>query len=373
MSNRVSGQAFRSALALVAVAVTTISLAGCSSLGGYGFQDPVVTGSTTSVAAGNMNQAMPQPLSVSPSSSARYLPPADIGRRMSGDPFITSGVASSSPNIISQDLPSLKSSPAMGSKQTMPAQLSSAPIDVASNVKPAASKLSIVPQSGYTHVIESGESLYAIARKYNVTTDALVRANGLSSPDKIVVGQKITVPGAAATPAQSAPIDNIATGAVTKTVHPATKIQPMPVKREAIRTKVAAAIPAAAQVKISDAEKFRWPVSGKMVTNFAASKGTGINIEVPEGTAIRAAESGTVIYVGSAVEGYGNLVLIKHSNGYVSAYAHLSQITTVKGDEVMRGDAIGLAGMTGAVTRPQLHFELRQGATPVDPIPLLAS
>lgn len=255
----------------------------------------------------------------------------------------------------------------------MPAQLSVAPIEVASNAKPVASNLSIVPQTGYTHVIESGESLYTIARKYNVTTDALVRANGLSSPDKIIVGQKITVPGAAKAPAQSAPIDNIATGAVTKTASPATKIQPIPAKREVTRTKIAAAIPAAAQVEISNAEKFRWPVSGKMVTNFAASKGTGINIEVPEGTAIRAAESGTVIYVGSAVEGYGNLVLIKHSNGYVSAYAHLSQITTVKGDEVMRGDAIGLAGMTGAVSRPQLHFELRQGATPVDPIPLLAS
>ena len=123
---------------------------------------------------------------------------------------------------------------------------------------------------------------------------------------------------------------------------------------------------------MSGAEKFRWPVSGKVITDFIASKQTGINIEAPEGAAIRAAENGQVIYVGSGVEGYGNLVLIRHANGYVSAYAHLKSISVAKGDNVSRGDTIGLAGMTGSVSRPQLHFELRKGATPVDPIPLLA-
>ncbi len=81
---------------------------------------------------------------------------------------------------------------------------------------------------------------------------------------------------------------------------------------------------------------------------------------------MRAAENGEVIYVGNAVEGYGNLVLVKHANGFVSAYAHLSTIGVVKGDTISRGDAIGTVGMTGSVSRPQLHFELRKGATPVD-------
>ena len=88
---------------------------------------------------------------------------------------------------------------------------------------------------------------------------------------------------------------------------------------------------------------------------------------------MRAAENGTVIYVGSGVEGYGNLVLIRHANGYVSAYAHLKDIGVAKGANVSRGDNIGSVGMTGSVSRPQLHFELRMGATPVDPMPLLAS
>ena len=123
---------------------------------------------------------------------------------------------------------------------------------------------------------------------------------------------------------------------------------------------------------MSGADKFRWPVSGKVIVDFTASKGTGINIAAPAGTPIRAAENGTVIYVGSGVEGYGNLVLIRHANGYVSAYANLKDIGVAKGASVNRGDSIGTAGMTGAVTSPQLHFELRKGATPVDPVPLLA-
>ena len=123
---------------------------------------------------------------------------------------------------------------------------------------------------------------------------------------------------------------------------------------------------------MSGNDKFRWPVSGRVLVDFASSKGTGINIEVPEGSSVKAAENGTVIYVGSGVEGYGNLVLIRHPNGYVSAYAHLQSMSVAKGAVVTRGDTIGAAGMTGSVTKPQLHFELRKGATPVDPIPLLA-
>ncbi|MDR3472692.1 MAG: M23 family metallopeptidase [Devosia sp.] len=122
---------------------------------------------------------------------------------------------------------------------------------------------------------------------------------------------------------------------------------------------------------MSGADKFRWPVSGKVVVDFASSKGTGINIAAPEGTPVKAAENGTVIYVGSGVEGYGNLILIRHANGYVSAYANLKDMSVQKGAVVNRGDTIGSTGTTGSVSSPQLHFELRKGATPVDPVPLL--
>lgn len=264
----------------------------------------------------------------------------------------------------------------------MPAQTTATPISVAAkpaNIQPpSAPKLTLVAQNSYTHIIESGESLYTIARKYNVTTDAVVLANGLSSPDKIFVGQKIVIPGRPdeleknklAAASADAKAKNVAAIAPKRTLPkklaPATSLV---AKAEA--TQVIPSTPAS-QPQVSNA-KFRWPLSGKVISDFSASDSTGINIGAVEGAAIRAAGSGSVIYVGSAVEGYGNLILIKHESGYVSAYAHLSQITVTKGDTVMRGDAIGLAGMTGSVSSPQLHFELRKGATPVDPMPLLAS
>jgi murein DD-endopeptidase MepM/ murein hydrolase activator NlpD len=388
MSNRVSGGACRNILAFMALVAVSGSLAGCSSLSNTGFgskfADPTITGSTAGAAAGNLAQNMPQSLPQStPSrgmaSSGRYLPPADIGAQRAparNDRMTTASVGNVSqplPKVITQDLPSLNSSSPVGSTQTMPQQV---PFKAAANPIPAAvraaPKLNAVPKSGYTHVIESGESLYAIARKYKVTTDSIVHANGLGSPDKIIVGQKLTIPGVTGLPQQGAPkLDTVKTASVT----PKSTSKPTPVMAEEPKT-VAKAKPVETAPKTAPAaldSKFRWPVSGKVVTDFAASRGTGINIDVPEGTTVRASETGTVIYVGSAVEGYGNLILVRHDNGYVSAYAHLSQMNVSKGDTVSRGDAIGASGMTGAVSRPQLHFELRKGATPVDPMPLLAS
>lgn len=261
----------------------------------------------------------------------------------------------------------------------MPQQV---PFQTASATPPAvkaAPSFNAAPAGGYTHIIESGESLYAIARKYKVSTETIVQANQLGSPDKIFVGQKLTIPGVTGVPKQPvAANDTVTTAGLTpKPVEKKPELKPQPVKVAATKpVKTETALPPAAPrmpAPAASGGKFRWPVSGKIVADFAASKGTGINIDVPEGTAVRASESGTVIYVGSAVEGYGNLILVKHDNGYVSAYAHLSQITVSKGATVQRGDAIGLTGMTGSVTRPQLHFELRKGATPVDPVPLLAS
>ena len=148
---------------------------------------------------------------------------------------------------------------------------------------------------------------------------------------------------------------------------------PALVDPETSTTEPVPAKPALVEPVMSGADKFRWPISGKVITDFIASKGTGINIEAPEGASVRAAENGQVIYVGSGVEGYGNLILIRHPNGYVSAYAHLKDMNVAKGTVVNRGDNIGTAGKTGSVSKSQLHFELRKGATPVDPLPLLAS
>ena len=97
-------------------------------------------------------------------------------------------------------------------------------------------------------------------------------------------------------------------------------------------------------------------------------KNDGINIAVPFGSGIAAAESGVVAYAGSELKGYGNLVLLRHDNGWVSAYAHASQILVKRGDRIVRGQVIAKAGRSGEVTQPQVHFELRKGAKPVNPI-----
>ncbi len=114
---------------------------------------------------------------------------------------------------------------------------------------------------------------------------------------------------------------------------------------------------------------------GKILAGFGQrSDGThndGINLSVPQGTAVHAAEDGTVAYAGSELKGYGNLILVRHDNGWVTAYAHNDQLMVKRGDKVQRGQVIAKAGRTGSVDQPQLHFELRQGSKPVDPVPFL--
>jgi murein DD-endopeptidase MepM/ murein hydrolase activator NlpD len=277
---------------------------------------------------------------------------------------------------------------------TPPAVAMGAPANAALPVNSNVPVQAAANTNGYAHTIANGESLHTIARRYDVTVQAIVLANGLSSPDRIVVGQKITIPGRGDLNT-AAPTTQVASIAPTGTVLPATRPTNLaaPVTTAPAQTNLAATAPApapvaatpapvqtasispaaAAEPAMSGSDKFRWPASGRVITDFAASRGTGINIDVPEGSPVKAAENGTVIYVGSGVEGYGNLILIRHPNGYVSAYAHLKNMSVDKGAVVNRGDSIGSVGQTGSVSKPQLHFELRKGATPVDPVPLLAS
>jgi murein DD-endopeptidase MepM/ murein hydrolase activator NlpD len=116
---------------------------------------------------------------------------------------------------------------------------------------------------------------------------------------------------------------------------------------------------------------FRWPVKGRVISQFGArpdgGHNDGIDLAVPQGTSVKAAENGVVAYAGSELKGYGNLVLIRHANNWVSAYAHNEEILVKRGDKVSRGQIIAKAGATGAVSQPLVHFELRKGSRPVDP------
>jgi murein DD-endopeptidase MepM/ murein hydrolase activator NlpD len=130
---------------------------------------------------------------------------------------------------------------------------------------------------------------------------------------------------------------------------------------------------AGAQADASGVEpEFRWPARGRIIQGFKTGGNDGINISVPAGTSVRAAENGVVVYSGDGLKGYGNLVLIKHPNGFVTAYANNGELDVKRGETVKRGQVIAKSGESGNVNSPQLHFELRKGSTPVDPTSYLA-
>jgi murein DD-endopeptidase MepM/ murein hydrolase activator NlpD len=135
-----------------------------------------------------------------------------------------------------------------------------------------------------------------------------------------------------------------------------------------------ASIAAASRTAATGGNGFRWPAKGRVIAGFGNKGGAandGINIALPEGTPVKAAEGGEVAYAGNELKGYGNLVLIRHPDGWVSAYAHNGELKVKRGDKITRGQTVALSGQSGNVSSPQLHFELRKGATPVDPMPHL--
>ena len=229
-----------------------------------------------------------------------------------------------------------------------------------------------------SHVVNSGETLHALARRYKTTPAALASANGLAPNARLTVGQKLIVPGgplaSAAAPQPTRPAEPAPRRAETRRPDPANDA-------DGPTSSVAAGKPAKPDGDSADVGElrpgmaFRWPVRGRVIATFGAKPGgernDGINIAVPEGASIKAAEDGTVAYAGSELKGYGNLVLLRHANGWVTAYAHNSEILVRRGDAVKRGQIISRSGQTGSVNSPQLHFEIRRGSNPVDPMPML--
>jgi murein DD-endopeptidase MepM/ murein hydrolase activator NlpD len=260
-----------------------------------------------------------------------------------------------------------------------------------------------------TYTVKAGDSPYAIARQHKVSLNDLQRVNGIADPRKVMPGAVLKVPSSGGAPLASTPAVAAPAAAPIQPVKlaaapaaPATVasdaprvVQTKPVLINSQPQKVAAlgdsarvatdAAPAAAAAtpeKVAavtpapsalPAGKFRWPVKGKVISSFGprsdGSHNDGVNITVPLGTEVHAAEQGVVAYAGSELKGYGNLVLIRHDNGWVTAYAHNDELLVKRGDKVKRGQVVGKAGKTGTVDQPQVHFELRQGSKPVDPLP----
>jgi murein DD-endopeptidase MepM/ murein hydrolase activator NlpD len=236
------------------------------------------------------------------------------------------------------------------------------------------------------HVVNRGDTLMSIAHRNRVPVAELAKANGIDANSKLKLGQKITVPGAksAAAPVGAQPAQAAAAqpGAVAA---PATKMAVVEPAKEKARLAQATTTPEAAAavtetpVKTAEATgalpTFRWPVRGRVVTGYGAKtngkSNDGINVAVPEGTPVKAAEDGVVAYSGNELKGYGNLILVRHSNGYVTAYAHASELLVKRGETIKRGQIIAKSGQSGEVGSPQLHFEIRKGSSPVDPLQFL--
>ena len=237
------------------------------------------------------------------------------------------------------------------------------------------------------HIVNRGDTLMSIARRNNVPVGELAKANNLDQSARLSLGMKLTVPGSKF--AAVAPVAQpVAAAAIVQPVAPpaATKMAaaggpPQAARLAQATTNVAEEKPVveAASVKSSEATgalpTFRWPVRGKVITSYGAKtngkSNDGINLAVPEGTPVKAAEDGVVAYSGNELKGYGNLVLVRHSNGYVTAYAHASELMVKRGDTIKRGQIIAKSGQSGEVGSPQLHFEIRKGSSPVDPLQFL--
>ncbi len=276
-------------------------------------------------------------------------------------------------------------------------------------------------------VVRPGQSLTGIARTHHVSKHAIIAANHLTSPYNVRIGQHLMIPGGAEAPAQQQaaaaplaapaeqghpppdiiPLDGPAPAKAVPPAQNAANQVPVvlkpytppsadasapatrpPAEPSAAQTARAepAAVPRGASPKTSEAapapgavthgSHFGWPVRGRVLAGYGVAAGgshnDGINIAAPRGTPVAAVDGGVVAYAGNELRGYGNLVLVKHANGWITAYAHCDELLVKQGDKVNRGQAIARVGATGGVSEPQLHFELRRGKKAVDPREFLA-
>ena len=373
---------------------------GCSR-GMDGLTDGLTTNSTNAYAServvrpqvpigggyGTIEEAAPQQQQLPPPTSMAAAPVSPV----------YSSQVSSSPLPPPQNAGYIQSAPQAPQQQMAAASsaVMSAPAPVA-QPQPTANT-----QAGGSYTVAAGDTLYGIARKTGSNASAIQQANALSSPDSIRVGQRLTIPGGGSAPTTAV----AAAPALTPAVAPAQQPKPVtvaapaqpaqPTQANKPETVASYTPPAAASAPVkasSDiAEKstevaalppeatgvgrLRWPVQGRVISQFgsgsAGKSSDGIDIAVPEGTSVRAAENGVVIYAGDGLKGFGNTILVRHEDGLVTVYGHASQLKVKRGDQIKRGQELALSGMTGDADRPKLHFEVRKGTSPVNPMTYL--
>lgn len=215
-------------------------------------------------------------------------------------------------------------------------------------------RLILPPPNTYT--VKRGDSLYTISRAFGVDMSRLSRTNNLRAPYKIYPGDVLRIPDGG---------EMSATGNTRIASTSVSKAAPKP---------SAASKPVPKSVQVAPPPSngpFAWPVRGKVLSSYGPKAdglhNDGINIAARKGEPVKAAQNGVVAYVGDQIQGFGNLILLRHEDRYMSAYGHLDKISVTKGQVIQKGQAIGQAGMTGNVDTPQLHFEIRRGTKALNP------
>jgi murein DD-endopeptidase MepM/ murein hydrolase activator NlpD len=269
-----------------------------------------------------------------------------------------------------------------GYRLTIPRHIPPLVTRVATTAQPAQGATPAPSQqaAGGVHIVAPGETLTSISKKYKKPLTTIAAANKIVPHTQVKMGDRLVIPGvqiaaqptmqlasakpAATAPKATLPKNQVVSADPTASVRMVTPADNPPATEAPKNEPTTAATPG-----------FRWPVRGRVITGFGpkptGQQNDGINVAVPEGTPVKAAEDGVVAYAGSELKGYGNLVLVRHSNGYVTAYAHASELMVKRGDPIKRGQTIAKAGQTGNVNSPQLHFEIRKGSSPIDPMPFL--
>ena len=340
--------------------------------------------------------------SLSKSQNSGLTPAADVGA--SDESVKSSGPIASAPLTAPTNAPSSTHSSVVAKAQTPVASQKvaalSSPVVNSKSVASAPDGGKWIVEGGTEVTLAKDETVKTLADRYGVPEEAIRSANGIKPNAKLKAGTKLIIPvhvasgiqptkikaqqtktAAITTPAQSdTPADAVKVEAskvdTKKLAQSKTSVKTEPAQTQQAALETPASSAPTDPANATDATKvnnvgFRWPAKGRIVQTFGDKggvKSTGINISVPEGTPIKAAEAGTVAYAGNEVKGFGNLVMVRHADGWVSVYANASEIKVKRGDIIKRGQVIALSGQSGDVSAPQLHFELRKGSVPVDPV-----
>lgn len=240
------------------------------------------------------------------------------------------------------------------------------------NLPPAVERLDAI------YTVRPGDTMYSLAKRFEMDLEELAAANDMTVPYTLSVSQRLIIPGAMDVPATSQAMTAEAPAVETAEAMAPSKDAQLAARElgvmPAVADRAASGEDAILISKTGDS-RFSWPLRGAIIEGYGTTKdglrNDGINIAAPIGAPIRAAADGEVIYTGAELDGYGNLLLVRHIDGWVSAYAHTDSIVVKKGDMVRQGQVVAKVGRTGTVEAPQLHFELRHELQPRDPLAAL--